>query len=90
MITLTELQMKEVIMLNSGKRLGNIVDLEIDVDTGFIMAIIILDRQEKASFFQKPMEKAIDWKQIKTIGTDIVLVQEEEIQQISSTEDKKE
>jgi len=80
LITLSELQMKEVIMMN-GRRLGFIEDLEIDEQNGFIIAIIIVERQGKGSFFQKPDEKVISWKQILTIGNDIILVndsQEEE------------
>jgi len=88
MITLSELQMKEVVMLTDGKRLGHIVDLEIDVETGHIIAIIILEKEERSSFFQKATEKSIYWKHIKTIGEDIILIQEEEFQQISSQEDK--
>lgn len=88
MITLSELQMKEVILLKEGKRLGHIVDLEIDVETGFIIEIIILDRQEKSSFFQKPIEMAIPWAQIKTIGEDMILIEDGEIHQISLQEDK--
>ncbi|QKY68963.1 PRC-barrel domain-containing protein [Lentibacillus sp. CBA3610] len=34
MITLSDLQIKEVIMMNDGKRLGHISDLEIDGDNG--------------------------------------------------------
>lgn len=74
MITLSELQMKEVIMMKSGKRLGFINDLEIDENNGHITALIIVGRQMKGSFFQKPEEKFIYWDQIVTIGADIILV----------------
>ena len=73
LITLSELQMKEVVMMD-GKRLGFIEDLEINEDTGLITALIIIDRQGKGTFFQKPDEKKISWNQIITIGADIILV----------------
>ncbi len=81
MITLSELQTKEVVMMHDGKRLGHITDLEIDVDSGFITGIILLEKQEKGSFFQKPVERHIAWEQIMTIGADIILIQEEIPQQ---------
>lgn len=90
MITLSELQLKEVVELQTGKRLGHIVDLEIEVDTGIITNIIILDQQTKASFFQKPEEIIIGWGQIETIGADIILITEESSQQISTNTAKKE
>ncbi|MBO1005523.1 YlmC/YmxH family sporulation protein [Pseudogracilibacillus auburnensis] len=81
MVTLSELQMKEVIMMHNGKRLGFIDDLEIDEKSGLITAIIIVERQMRGSFFQKPTERSISWDQIVTIGADIILVSEwEEVQ----------
>ena len=65
--------MKEVIMMN-GKRLGYIDDLEIDEQSGLVTAIIVIDRQGKGAFFQKHEEKVIQWNQILTIGSDIILV----------------
>src|SRR5699024_10607963 len=41
MIKLSELQIKEVIIIDDCKRLGHIHDLEIDPDNGMITAIII-------------------------------------------------
>lgn len=74
LITLSELQTKEVIMMN-GKRLGFIDDLEIDEQNGFITAIILVERHGKGgTFFQKPAERIIHWEQILTIGNDIILV----------------
>lgn len=57
-----------------GKRLGYIEDLEINEESGLITALIVLDRQGKGTFFQKPDEKIINWTQIITIGADIILV----------------
>jgi len=78
MITLSELQLKEVIMMHNGKRLGYIDDLEIDENSGHITAIIIVERQMRGALFNKPTEKVISWDQIITIGSDIILVGENE------------
>lgn len=76
MVKLSELQIKEVIVVESGKRLGHIADLEIDAERGKIISIILMER-EKSSFFGKPNEVIIYWDQIVTIGSDVILVHEQ-------------
>lgn len=74
MIRLSELQVKEVIVINSGERLGYIQDLEIEPDRGIIIALIVVDPQNKGSMFKKADELIIYWEQIVTIGKDVILV----------------
>ena len=76
MIKLSELQIKEVIVIDNGKRLGHIYDLEIDPDLGKIIAIILILRDKKSGLFGKPDELIIYWEQIVTIGADVILVKE--------------
>ena len=51
MVRLSELQLKEVIIVDDGRRLGQIYDLEINPNTGKIEGIILLAREKKGSFF---------------------------------------
>lgn len=74
MIKLSELQMKEIIVINSGKRLGHIADLKINTDLGRIEAIIILVK-ENSKLFGREEEIQIPWHQIITIGKDVILVE---------------
>ncbi|GIO26073.1 YlmC/YmxH family sporulation protein [Ornithinibacillus bavariensis] len=76
MIKLSELQVKEVIVVNDGRRLGHISDLEIDPDRGRIIALVIYLREKKGGFFGKPDELMIYWEQIVTIGSDVILVKD--------------
>lgn len=76
MMTFTELQKKEVVMMDSGEKLGMIDDLEIDEEEGLITSIIIMNHAIKGSFFQKPEEMIIPWTQIITIGSDIILIEQ--------------
>ncbi len=76
MIKLSELQIKEVIIIDDGKRLGHIHDLEIDPGNGMITAIIIAVRDKKSGLFGKTDELIIHWDQIVTIGSDVILVKE--------------
>jgi YlmC/YmxH family sporulation protein len=76
MIRLSELQLKEVIIIDDGRRLGHISDLEIDPNTGKILAIIILAKEKKANLFGKMDELVINWNQIMRIGSDVILVKD--------------
>ncbi|MEN2464653.1 YlmC/YmxH family sporulation protein [Ornithinibacillus sp. FSL M8-0202] len=76
MITLSDLQAKELIVINDGRRLGHISDLEIDPDRGRIIALVIYNREKKGGFFGKPDELMIYWEQIVTIGSDVILVKD--------------
>lgn len=75
-IKLSELQIKEVIVIDNGRRLGHIYDLEIDPELGKIIAIILILRDKKNGLFGKPDELIIYWEQIVTIGADVILVKE--------------
>lgn len=75
MIKLSELQIKEVIVISDGSRLGHISDLEIDGNTGMITALIIYTKEKKSGgLFGKPGEMEIPWNKIETIGTDVILI----------------
>lgn len=76
MIKLSELQVKEVIVIDNGKRLGHILDLEIDPDQGRITAIILAVRDRSNGIFGKSEELVVDWNQIVTIGDDVILVED--------------
>lgn len=75
-IRLSDLQIKEVIVINNGRRLGHISDLEIDPNIGKITAIIVIAREKGSTIFGKQEELIINWHQIVTIGTDVILVQD--------------
>lgn len=71
----SELSGKEIVHVGNGKRLGVLgqMDLVFDEDTGDIQSFII----PESSFFslrKQKKETVIYWSQIKTIGKDIILV----------------
>lgn len=75
MIKLSELQLKEVIAVKDGSRIGFIDDLEIDPDNGQIIAIIVAARSKKTVLFKKQAEIIIAWEDIVTIGADVILAE---------------
>lgn len=74
MVLLSELQIKEVIDIKNGKRLGHIYDLNIHPTSGMIHEFIVISRERKGGVFGKVEEQAIQWRQIITIGIDVILV----------------
>ncbi|GGH73457.1 hypothetical protein GCM10010978_11370 [Compostibacillus humi] len=78
MVRLSELQLKEVIIVDDGRRLGQIYDLEINPNTGKIEGIILLAREKKGSFFGKSEEIIIPWEHIVRIGSDVILVRHQQ------------
>ncbi len=73
-MTITELQVKDIVSIENGKRLGYITDLEIDVDRGYIVALIIALKGKTLGLFGKEEEMVIPWNHIVTIGDDVILV----------------
>lgn len=74
MIKTSELRDKEIININTGKRLGNIVDVEVNLEEGKIEGIILPGESKFFRFFSKETEIYILWESIKKIGSDVILV----------------
>ena len=67
---LSELQLKEIVNISNGKRVGTIVDVIVD-EKGYIKSLVL---QEKRGRKFSREEYDISWSQIIKIGDDIILV----------------
>lgn len=76
----SELRQKEVINICTCKSLGCPDDLDIDLKSGEVCAIIVPGPGRVCSFFGRDSEYVIPWKCIKQIGEDIILVEVNEDQ----------
>jgi len=73
-MNLSDLQNKEVIDISTGKRMGNIIDVN-NNRNGEITKFILEERKSgKHLFSSSKDELSILWKQIVRIGDDIMLV----------------
>lgn len=70
---LADLQMKDIVNVKDGKRLGRIIDAEID-SKGQIINIII-EQKKIFKSFSSNMENNITFNQIVKIGEDVILVE---------------
>lgn len=71
---IADLQCREVINVCNGERLGYINDVELDINTGRLVAIVVPGQWSISSLFSKGDEYVIPWNQIEKIGGDIILV----------------
>jgi len=71
---IADLRQKEVINVTDGRRLGFVSDVEIDLESGRIDAIVIPGEGRLFGFIGKDNEFIIPWEKIKKIGEDIILV----------------
>lgn len=69
---LSSLQSKDIININDGKCIGNIIDVNID-NEGRTLVLIVEKYKFLMSLFRNSIVE-IKWNQIKKIGTDVILV----------------
>ena len=74
MCRMSELRCKEVINICDGGRLGFVQDLELDLDTGRVTALLVPGPCRFFGLFGRETDYVIPWKCIKRIGSDIILV----------------
>ncbi|TLS35254.1 YlmC/YmxH family sporulation protein [Pseudalkalibacillus caeni] len=74
MIKISEFQVKDVVNVSNGKKLGQIADLEINLTTGKIEAIVIPGTGKMMGFFARESDIVIPWRNIVKIGSDVILV----------------
>ncbi|EJQ14423.1 YlmC/YmxH family sporulation protein [Bacillus cereus BAG3X2-1] len=77
--------MKDVVNISDGKRLGNIGDIDFDIDTGKIRAVIISKQTRMLGLFGKEVEFVIPWEKIMKIGEDVILVRVDNINSVTES-----
>lgn len=71
---LKELERKDIVNIKDGKKIGRIIDVEFDINSGYMIHFVI----EKAHFFKNLFstndELTIKFSQIKKLGEDVILI----------------
>ncbi len=75
MVKLSELRMREVINVMDGKKLGNIIDIDLDMEKGKVIAFMLPGQVRGWSIFSKREEIVVPWEKIVRIGRDVILVE---------------
>ncbi len=71
---LSDLQEKDIINIKDGKKIGKIIDAEID-NNGKILYLIIEEKNGFKGLFSMKGNINITFMQIKKIGTDVILIE---------------
>lgn len=71
---MAELRSKEVVSVKDGGRLGFVCDLEVDVESAAVTALVVYGRARWFGLLGREPDTVIPWKDVEMIGGDIVLV----------------
>ncbi len=75
MIKISDLRARDVVNILDGKKLGNIIDIDLDLENGKVIALILPGRTRGFSIFSKREDITVPWEKIIRIGRDVVLVE---------------
>lgn len=88
MVKISEFQMKDVVNVADGRKLGNIGDIDINITTGKIEAVVIGGAGKVLGFFGKDEDIVIPWKNILKIGEDVILVRYKDTTELKYIEEQ--
>lgn len=71
----SDLKDKEVINMKDCKRLGKVIDMELDECTGKVYKLIVSNYSIWSNWFKCEPDYVISYRDIKQIGPDIILVE---------------
>ena len=67
---IAELRYKEVISVEDGARYGYVGDMEVDLETGQVKALIVPGRRRFFGLLGREEDKIIPWNAVKRFGED--------------------
>ena len=74
----SELRQKEVINIKTGKRLGNIIDYDIDFRSGRVTGVSVPVQGKFSILAKNDQDIFVAWEKIKKIGDDVILIETED------------
>lgn len=74
----SELRQKEVINIKTGKRLGNIIDYDIDIRSGRIIGVSVPVQGRFSILSKNDQDIFVAWEKIKKIGDDVILIENDD------------
>ena len=75
---IAELRYKEVISVEDGSRFGYVGDMEVDMDTGQVRALVVPGRRRFFGLLGREEDNYIPWSAVRRFGEDIILVEIQE------------
>lgn len=72
---IAELRCKEIINVTDGSRFGYVGDVEVDLDTGQICALVVPGRLRLFGLLGREEDRIFPWESVRRFGEDIILVE---------------
>ena len=72
---IAHLRYKEVISMEDGSRYGYVGDMEVDLETGHVRALVVPGRRRLFGLLGREEDRVIPWSAVKRFGEDIILVE---------------
>lgn len=72
---IAELRCKEIINVTDGSRFGYVGDVEVDLDTGRICALVVPGRLRLFGLLGREEDRIFPWESVRRFGEDIILVE---------------
>ena len=73
---LAQLRYKEVVSVSDGSRFGFVGDMEVDLDTGRVTALVVPGRLRLLGLLGREEDRYIPWDAVRRCGQDIILVED--------------
>ena len=73
--TVSELRDKEVIDISGGSRFGYVGDVEVDLETGQVKALVVPGRLRLFGLLGREKDRVFHWSSVRRFGEDIILVE---------------
>ncbi|MCL6451529.1 MAG: YlmC/YmxH family sporulation protein [Acetobacteraceae bacterium] len=70
----SDLKVRDVVNIVDGRRLGTMSDVEVDLETGKVTAIIVPGPARLWGLLGRQCDYVIPWERVKKIGPDVILV----------------
>ena len=72
---IADLRCKEIINVTDGSRFGYVGDVEVELDTGKICALVVPGRLRLFGLLGREEDRIFPWESVRRFGEDITLVE---------------
>ena len=73
---IADLRYKEVVSVSDGSRFGFVGDMEVDLESGQVQALVVPGRLRLFGLLGREEERRIPWEMVRRFGEDIILVED--------------
>lgn len=71
----SELRYKEIINVSDGSRYGWVGDVEVDLESGQVRALVVLGRLRLFGLLGREEDRVFPWEAVRRFGADTILVE---------------